>query len=520
MSDPIGKVVICGGGTAGWMCAAALARVLGNRVEIVLIESEAIGTVGVGEATIPTIRTFNAILGLDEDDFLRHTKGTIKLGIQFRDWGQVGGAYMHPFGQHGIDIEALKFHQLWLKLAMQPGGVAQAGTLTDYNLSAAAAKRGRFTRPVGGPDAVLSALKYAYHFDAGLYALYLRRYAEERGVKRCEGEIVEVALRPENGFIDRVTLRDGRSFPADLFIDCSGFRGLLIEGALGTGYEPWTHWLPCDRALAVPSSQVSPVEPFTLSIAEAVGWRWRIPLQHRTGNGYVYASNFIDEAAAEERLLETLGGQPLAPVNRLRFTTGRRKALWSRNCVAIGLSGGFIEPLESTSIHLIQSGIARLLALFPDQHCHAAEVTEYNRQAIEEFECVRDFVIMHYKAQQRDDSEFWRYCAAMPIPDSLREKIELFQIRGRVFRNTEDPFPPDSWLAVLLGQGVWPHGYDPLVDSLNFLEVREYLMHIRRRVAATADAMPTHQAFIAARAEASPDTSGNFPPTTRSAPRS
>jgi tryptophan halogenase len=302
-----------------------------------------------------------------------------------------------------------------------------------------------------------------------------------------------------------VTLRDGRSFSADLFIDCSGFRGLLIEGALKTGYEPWTHWLPCDRALAVPCSQVSAAQPFTLSIAETAGWRWRIPLQHRTGNGYVYASNFIDEADAEERLLETLGGQPLAPVNRLRFTTGRRKALWNRNCVAIGLSGGFIEPLESTSIHLIQSGIARLLALFPDRRCHAAEVTEYNRQAIEEFECVRDFVIMHYKAQQRNDSAFWRHCAAMPIPDSLREKIELFQIRGRVFRNAEDPFPPDSWLAVLLGQGVWPQGYDPLVDSLNFPEVREYLMHIRRRIAVTADAMPTHQAFIAALAHASPN---------------
>ncbi len=496
--DPIRRIVIVGGGTAGWMCAAAFSRVLDrSRTQITLVESDAIGTVGVGEATIPTIRTFNAILGIEETDFLRATRGTIKLGIEFRDWGRGGASYMHPFGLHGIDADALKFHQLWLKLALQPGG-GEAGRLTDYNLSAAAAQRGRFTHPTGDPNTVLSSLKYAYHFDAGLYALYLRGHSEQRGVVRCEGTIGDAVLDTDTGFITAVTLQDGRSISGDLFIDCSGFRGLLIEGALKTGYEDWTHWLPCDRALAVPCARTAAPVPYTTSTADAAGWRWRIPLQHRTGNGHVYCSGFLDDDAAERRLLETLEGEALAPVNRLRFVTGRRKAIWNRNCVAIGLSAGFVEPLESTSIHLIQSGIARLLALFPDRRCQAPEIAEYNRQAIDEFECVRDFVIMHYKAQSRDDTPFWRHCAAMAIPDSLGNKLDLFRARGRVFRNSEDPFPPDSWLAVLLGQGNWPEGYDPLVDTLDLAEVRGYLGHIRRRIAQTADAMPSYAAYISA----------------------
>ena len=493
-TGPIQNIVIVGGGTSGWMCAAALSKVLSRNVHITLIESEAIGTVGVGEATIPTLRTFNEILGIDEDDFLRQTQGTIKLGIEFVDWDTVGNRYVHPFGLNGVDLEALKFHQFWLKARQHDA--AEAGPLSDYNLSAVAAGMGRFTRPTGGPNTVLSSLKYAFHFDAGLYARYLRNHSEKRGVMRIEGKITDVQLRPESGFIASVATENGQHIRGDLFIDCSGFRGLLIEGALKTGYTPWTHWLPCDRAVAMLCERVEVPIPLTRSTADAAGWRWRIPLRHRTGNGYVYASDYVSEEAATERLLATLDGKSLASPNHLRFTTGRRNLFWNKNCIAVGLSGGFIEPLESTSIHLIQMGIARLMALFPDAGFAQAEIDEYNRQSINEYELVRDFIILHYKSMRRDDTPLWRYCRDMAIPDTLAAKIELFRTKGRVFKNEEDPFPTDSWLAVLLGQGHNPQGYDPLVDALNFDEVRGYLRHIKGVIAKTAAVMPTHNDFL------------------------
>jgi len=494
-SGPIRSVVIVGGGTSGWMCAAALSRLIAHAgVSVTLIESEEIGTVGVGEATIPSLLQFNAMLGLDENDFLRNTQGTFKLGIEFVDWSRVGARYFHPFGTFGVDVQAMKFHQLWLKLAQL--GESDAGDLGDFNLCTVAARLARFARPGGDRNSVLSSLRYAFHFDAGLYARYLRTYSEGRGVVRIEGKIVEVRCRPENGFIDSLLLADSRTVNGELFIDCSGFRGLLIEQTLQAGFESWSHWLPCNRAVAVPCASSGTLLPYTRSTADTAGWRWRIPLQHRIGNGYVYCSDFISDEAAQDQLLSNLDGAPLAAPRVLKFAAGRRKKFWDRNCVAIGLAGGFIEPLESTSIHLGQAGIAKLLALFPDRGFSQVEIDAYNQATALEYERVRDFIILHYKATERDDTAFWRRCRDMDVPESLRQKLQLFRSKGRVLRWQEDLFTEDSWIAVMLGQGVVPTGYDPLVDSLTIENVRRFVRHIREVVAKTAHAMPAHDAFI------------------------
>jgi tryptophan halogenase len=494
---PIRNVLIVGGGTAGWMCAAALSRLIEHAgVSITLVESEEIGTVGVGEATIPPLRTFNALLGLDEDDFVRNTQGTFKLGIEFVDWGRLGRRYIHPFGKFGLDAQAIKFHQLWLKLSRMADAAGDAGELSDYNLCTEAARLGRFTRPAGGPDAALASLRYAFHFDAALYAKYLRGYAERRGVVRVPATIVRANARPADGFIESVTLGDGRTLSAELFLDCSGFRALLIGQTLNVGYEDWRYWLPCDRAVAVPCEQREPPVPYTRSTADTAGWRWRIPLQHRLGNGYVYCSEFIDDAAAEARLVATLEGAPLAAPRLLRFVAGRRHRFWEKNCVAIGLAGGFLEPLESTSIHLVQTGIAKLLALFPDLSFSQPEIDEYNRSTALEYELARDFLILHYKATERSDAPFWVRCGHMSVPDTLARKIDLFRARGRVLRWAEDLFTEDSWIAVMLGQGITPEGYDPLVDSLPVEKVRAFASHIKNVVAKTARAMPEHRDFI------------------------
>jgi tryptophan halogenase len=479
------------------MCAAALSRLIEHAgVSITLVESEEIGTVGVGEATIPPLCTFNALLGLDENDFVRNTQGTFKLGIEFVDWGRLGDRYIHPFGKFGLDAQAIKFHQLWLKLSRMADAAAEAGALSDYNLCTVAARLGRFTRPVAGPDAMLASLRYAFHFDAGLYAKYLRRYAESRGVVRVAGTIVRANLRAADGFIESVTLGDGRTLSSELFLDCSGFRGLLIGQTLNVGFENWSRWLPCDRAVAVPCEQREPPVPYTRSTADTAGWRWRIPLQHRIGNGYVYCSDFIDDAAAESRLLATIEGAALAEPRRLRFVAGRRHRFWEKNCVAIGLAGGFLEPLESTSIHLVQTGIAKLLALFPDLSFLQPEIDEYNRATALEYELTRDFLILHYKATQRSDAPLWVRCRDMDVPDTLARKIDLFRSRGRVLRWAEDLFTEDSWIAVMLGQRITPEGYDPLVDSLPIANVRAFASHIKQVVAKTASAMPGHQDFI------------------------
>jgi tryptophan halogenase len=489
------NIVIVGGGSAGWMAAAALARALEFPVAITLIESEDIGTVGVGEATVPHLRAFNQSLGIDEVGFVRAVRGTFKLGIQFVDWARPGDRYIHGFGSIGHDYRGLPFHQYWLKLLRQ----GKAQDLGEYSLNTAAAPRGKFISgatdvPKNSP---LSQVAYAYHFDAGLYAQYLRRYAEARGVKRVEGEIVDVALRGTDGFIEAVTLKSGARIGGELFIDCSGFRGLLIEQALHTGYDDWTHWLPCDRAVAVPSEKTAAATPFTRATARSAGWQWRIPLQHRTGNGHVYSSPYMGDDEAAATLLANLDGRALAEPRVLRFTTGRRRKMWNRNCVALGLASGFLEPLESTSIYLIQSGIARLIQMLPDRRMNAVLMERYNREAAFEMERIRDFLILHYCATERRDSEFWKYCAGMSIPEPLADVIALFRDSGRFYRNAEEMFALTSWVQVMIGQRILPAAWHPLVDAVAEDELAQLGESVRNVIASCVAAMPAHEQFIA-----------------------
>ena len=485
------RIVIVGGGSAGWMAAAALSTAVSKACRITVIESDEIGTVGVGEATIPPIQVFNRTLGLDEADFLKRTQGSFKLGIQFVNWAQQGHSYFHPFGPHGFQFDLSPLHQYWLKSRHREGAPA----IDEYSMAWAAASRGRFDKPSRDSRQVQSTFDYAYHFDATLYARYLREVSESRGVQRMEGKVVHVALRGADGFIDKVRLANGQEIEGDLFIDCSGFRGLLIEEALHTGYEDWTHWLPCDRAMAVPCAPVGEPTPYTRSTAREAGWQWRIPLQHRTGNGYVYCSQLISDDEAASVLAANLDGKALADPRPLRFTTGRRKLFWNKNVVALGLAGGFMEPLESTSLHLVQSGISRLLALFPDRDFDPLVTAEFNRIAINEFERIRDFIILHYKLTRRTDTPLWRYCAAMSIPEPLQYKIDHFKRYGRLVSEGMELFGNASWLAVHIGQLNWPDRHDPLID-LRALDGDAILAQQRQAMARAAEAMPSHGAYI------------------------
>ena len=489
------SIVIVGGGTAGWMSAAALAKTFGQSCQIRLVESDDIGIIGVGEATVPHLKTFNDALGIDEVAFVKAVQGTFKLGIQFRDWGQLGDNYIHGFGSIGHDYGMLPFHQYWLKLR-QAGKAAELGA---YSIHTAAAPRGKFMSSAADVPAQspLAHIAYAYHFDAGRYALFLRKFAEERGVRRTEGQVVEVAVRPADGFIDSILLKSGERLAADLFIDCSGFRGLLIEEALHTGYEDWTHWLPCDRAMAVPCEKVSPPTPYTRSTARGAGWQWRIPLQHRTGNGLVYSSAFMSDEEAAQVLLANLDGKPLAEPRALKFTTGKRRQLWNKNCVAIGLAGGFMEPLESTSIYLIQTGIGRLVSLMPDRRFSPVVRERYNRQVAFEYERIRDFIILHYHASQRRDTPFWQHCASIRIPEQLADNIRLFMDSGRFFRDADEMFAVTSWVQVMVGQGYLPTGYHPAVDLVPERELMELEAAVRGVIGNCVEAMPTHEQFIA-----------------------
>ena len=491
----IRRVVIVGGGTAGWMAASAFARFLNNGyTQVTLVESEEIGTVGVGEATIPPIINFNQMLGLDENAFLAATAGTFKLGIEFVNWGAIGERYFHPFGTYGHDLQGIHFHQLWLREnARRP-----IEDIAAWSMSAMAAQHGTFGRPNEDARSPVRELFYAFHFDASLYARYLRDYSEKAGIVRIEGKIATVAQRPDDGYVEAVMLEDGRRIEGDLFIDCSGFRGLLIEETLHTGYESYAHWLPCDRAVAVPCVLPRPGEPdpFTRSTAHQAGWQWRIPLQHRMGNGLVYCSDHLDDDAAEAQLLASLEAEPIADPRRLRFTAGRRRACWNRNVVALGLSSGFIEPLESTSIHLVQAAIQRLLALFPDKRFDPTERDEFNRQMHDLYEDVRDFIILHYKATRRDDSPFWDKVRTMKIPDSLQRKIDLFAGKGRLFREGYDLFTSPSWVAVCLGQGIVPKSWEPAADALDEQKVAVALEQMRRGYLDTAQRLPTHGDFL------------------------
>ncbi len=490
----IKSVAIIGGGTAGWMTAAVLARAFGSALRISLIESEEIGIVGVGEATIPQIHHINSFLGLDENEFVRETQASFKLGIQFNNWGRVGDSYLHAFGDIGMPVGLLPFHHYWLR-ARADGASAD---LWDYSLNAQSAVRNRFDRLNQLGSSRLGGIKYAFHFDASLYGQYLRRHAEAKGVRRIEGRIIEVVQHPETGFITGLTIEGGKIETADFFIDCSGFRGLLIEGALKAGYEDWTHFLLCDRAVAAPCAHGAQFRPYTQATARTAGWQWRIPLQHRVGNGHVYSSAFISDEDATQTLVENLEGELLGDPRFIKFTTGRRRAMWVKNCVALGLASGFMEPLESTSIHLVQSGLNRLISMFPDIDCDPNLSAEFNRQSQFEFERIRDFLILHYHANERSDSEFWRACQSMAIPDSLRTKIDIFKQTGRVYREGEELFTETGWIQVLLGQRVTPESYHPLADNLNSTQLEQLFGNLRTLINQNVSKMPTHRDFIAA----------------------
>lgn len=493
-SSLVRQVVIAGGGTAGWMTAAALAKVLRGKASITLVESEEIGTVGVGEATIPMIQLFNKVLELDEDEFVRETQGSFKLGIEFVNWGRLGSRYMHAFGRFGQDLWTVPFHQYWLKMHQ----ACQVPDIGEYAITRVAAYQNKFMRPPADVhNSPLNDITYAFHFDAGLYSRYLRRYAEARGVTRVEGKIRNVALQGDNGHVEALVMDGGERIEGQLFIDCTGFRGLLIEQTLKTGYEDWTHWLPCDRAIAVPCASVDPLTPYTRSTARAAGWQWRIPLQHRTGNGHVFCSRFISEDEATAVLLANLDGEQIAEPRTLRFATGMRKLGWNRNVVAIGLSSGFMEPLESTSIHLIQTAIARLIDFFPSTAFEQADIDEYNGQCRFEIERIRDFIILHYHLNERTDSPFWVAVREMDVPETLKAKMRLFQTHGRIVRENNELFSEVAWLQVMHGQGLKAQGYHPLVDSIDEAGVAEFLKGVHDIIGRCAGVMPRHAEFIA-----------------------
>jgi tryptophan halogenase len=496
-------IVIVGGGTAGWMSAAALSTLMPNGHRIRLIESDEISTIGVGEATIPLIRGFNELIGIDENDFIRATQGTFKLGIEFVNWGKQGDSYIHGFGTLGRDQLLAKFYQYWLKMHQ----AGEAADLAQFSINTVAPRMAKFMRPdLARGDSPLADINYAFHFDAGLYAQFLRKHSEQRGLIRTEGKIVDTVLRQDDGFVEAVIMESGERIAADLFIDCSGMAGLLIEKALKTGYEDWSHWLPCDRAIAVPCESNGPLVPLTRSTAHQSGWQWRIPLQHRTGNGHVYCSKFMDADAAESILMNNLDGAPLAQPRHLRFTTGKRKKGWNKNVVAIGLAGGFMEPLESTSIHMVQTAITRLMMFFPHAGFDQIDIDTYNAQADREYAAIRDFLILHYKANSRTGSEFWTYCRQMDVPVSLQKKMDLFLSNGRIVRDADELFAETSWLQVMHGQGMRPRAYNPLVDQRSKEEIAGFLQDVQQVIRACADAMPTHAEFIAANCKAPPLT--------------
>ena len=482
----IHKVVIAGGGTAGWMAAASLAKLLGRTLDIQLVESEEIGTVGVGEATIPTLLTLHELLKIKEQDFLRAVQGTFKLGISFENWRDLGENYIHSFGWTGKDSWAAGFQHFWLKGRKM--GISQE--FGEYCKEWAAARRNRF--------AVLpnQGLNYAYHMDASLYAKFLRRLAEQHGAVRQEGRIEEVLQDPGSGFITGIRLQSGQLIEGDLFIDCTGFRGLLIEQTLHAGYDDWRHWLPCDSAIALQTESIEAPRPYTRAIAREAGWQWRIPLQHRVGNGIVFSAQHLSDAEAHRRLLDSVQGRVLTEPRVIRFQAGQRRSHWLKNCVAMGLASGFIEPLESTSIHLIQRSIIRLMQMFPYDGIRAPDVVEFNNQMQFEIDNVRDFIILHYHVTNRNDTPFWRQCRTMDIPDSLRHRIELFRQAGRVFKVPTELFGENSWIQVMLGQGLVPEQYHPIVNMMNDAELAEFLTGIQGAVGRLVSQLPEHQRFI------------------------
>ena len=482
----IKKIVIAGGGTAGWMAAAAISKLMGKNLDITLVESEMIGTIGVGEATIPTMVFFNRLLEIPEADFLKAVQGTYKLGIKFENWGDLNEEYIHAFGVTGKDCWACGFQHFW----MRGRELGISGDFGDYCLERRAAEAHKFAHlPNNG-------LNYAFHIDASLYAKYLRTLSEKHGIKREEGKIARVNTNPENGYIDSLELDNGKRIDGDFFIDCTGMRALLIEQALHTGYESWSQWLPCDSAVAIQTKSIEEPIPYTRSIARESGWQWRIPLQHRVGNGMVYCSRYQNKEAAEETLLNNIEGEALTKPLHIGFSPGRRLKQWNKNCLAVGLSSGFLEPLESTSIHLIQQNIVRFLRMFPSAGIRQSEVDEFNKQADFDVERIRDFIILHYKATNRTDTEFWRYCRNMEVPDSLAHRIEIFRETGHVFREAAELFD-DSWQQVMIGQGIMPERHHALVDTMSPRELADFLNHIKSNVDGQVASLPGHNDYLA-----------------------
>lgn len=491
-NQSIKNIVIVGGGTAGWMAAAAISKTIGCKTHnIFLVESEQIGTVGVGEATVPMISLFNGVLGLDENEFLRETNGTFKLGIEFVNWRKQGHSYFHPFGLYGVDMDGIGFMHYWMRWNKLGGNL----DYSRFNAETEAARNLKFMRTPSTPGP-MPKINYAFQFDAGLYASFLRRYAEARGVKRIEGKIIDVKQNTDSGYIESVVLENGTSVQGDFFIDCSGFRGLLIEQVLKAGYADWSHWLPVNRAAAVPCESAGELLPYTRATAQEAGWQWRIPLQHRTGNGYVYCDQFINEDEAASKLLRRLDGKAQAEPRTLRFVTGVRKRCWVKNCVAMGLASGFLEPLESTSIHLVQVAISKLLAMFPRDGFNEILVKRYNQEMEFEYESIKDFLIAHYKITERDDTPFWRHVKNMSIPDSLQDKLEVFRTRGEVMVRQTDFFKESSWYSVLVGQGFLPQSYHPVADAISEDELRLRLTKILTGIQNRVNGMPGHADFI------------------------
>lgn len=491
-TNKIQKVVIVGGGTAGWITASLMVKVLGKSIDITLVESDKIGTIGVGEATIPPIIPFNNALGINEKEFLEATKGTLKLGIEFENWKCNGDKYMHAFGSIGKNFPFCDFYHFWVK-SQQLGYQSELG---DFSFNYSAAKNSKFDKVNHIEGTNLPGLEYAYHFDAGLYAKFLRKFCQKSGVTRVEGIINQVELDDNNGYVSAVKLDNDELIHGDLFVDCTGLKALLIEETLNTGYEDWSHWLPCDRAMAVPCESVEPILPYTKSIARDAGWQWRIPLQHRIGNGLVYSSKYMTDEQAKEVLLNNLDGKPLGEPKVIPFRTGRRRKQWNKNVVAIGLSSGFFEPLESTNIHLIQTAATRLLKFFPHLGIKDEEVNEFNRQSQIESERMRDFIILHYKQNQRDDTPFWRACQRMDVPKSLTKKMELFKQTGKIFREQDELFTEIAWQQVMIGQGLVPKDYHPLVDSLSDQQIRELMDNLKTLIGRAVDKLPTHNEYL------------------------
>jgi tryptophan halogenase len=485
-TQPVRRVVIAGGGTAGWMTAACLSNTLGKGLDIRLVESDEIGTVGVGEATIPTLLTFNELAGIDEREFMAETQAVFKLGIKFEGWRDVGEDYIHSFGLTGKDHWTAGFQHFWLKgrdrkLARRYG---------EYCLELRAAEENRFAHlPRNG-------LNYAFHLNATAYAKYLRKLSEARGVKRVEGKIAEVTRHPD-GDIAALRLADGAVLEADLFVDCTGMRGLLIGDTLGIKMQDWSHWLPCDRAIALQTGSVQPPIPYVRAIAHKFGWQWQIPLQHRVGNGMVYSSRHASDEQALTRLMSNIEGEMLTKPRVIPFKPGQRETVWERNCVAIGLSSGFLEPVESTSIHLIQRGIVRLLQLFPNEGVRQVDIDEYNVKTNSEMEHIRDFIILHYKVTNRTDSEFWNYCRTMSVPTSLQHRIDLFRESGRVFRSNSELFAENSWIQVMLGQGILPQQHHHIANLMDDANLGGFLEEIRARVERTVAQLPAHADYVA-----------------------